>query len=321
VAEDAAPPGTQRSPAPAEEAARTRKVAPEEHTPAPLEDAKDASETLLNWRDLASPELRQSKVLAKYKTAGEALDALVHQSELLGRSIQIPKDNASDTQKRLVYEKLGCPKTASEYTITDPDMGTDEEGNAKTLAPDFVGSLLQLGHDMMLAPWQLQKLVDFTGQTVVRSEKIQAGEMAMQKAEAQRELFHAFGAETPTLIEKAKLFFTNAGTGRYGGGKYAEEAAEAWVNSPLANHPAMIAALANMWDNYKEGVYIESGAGGSLETTEQAQADIHALNAIAFDESKPMPERQAAQERVLQLRRMLNEQQAAVDARNARMRH
>src|SRR5262245_50725258 len=65
---------------------------PETPEPAPLEGARDATDTLLNWRDLADPEYRSDPVLAKYKSPGEALKALVHQERLLGNSIQIPRE-------------------------------------------------------------------------------------------------------------------------------------------------------------------------------------------------------------------------------------
>jgi hypothetical protein len=260
----------------------------------PLDEARDATDTLLNWRDLADPKYRQSPTLKKYDSVGKALDALVNQEELLGRSIQVPREGAGEVQWRNVYEKLGCPKVAGDYTIRDPDMGQDDEGNARTLAPNFLVSLLDVAHAAGLNNSQAQHFVDFAARTVLNSEQIQAGEMAMHKAQTERELFQAFGGDSATMIQKARLALTKLGEGRYGGGAYAQRAAEKWANSALGNDVDMVAMLANLWDNVSEGNFVESGAGGELSSREQLTADIVALDTTMHDESKPLAEREQA---------------------------
>jgi hypothetical protein len=269
--------------------------------PAPLEEAKDASDSLLNWRDLADPEYRKDPVLMKYKSPGEALKALVHQERLLGNSIQIPREGAGETQWRTIFEKLGCPKAPSDYTIADPDMGKDEQGNARGLAPNFLVNLLDVAHRAGLNNKQAQEFVNFAARTVVQSENIQAGEMAMQKAQAERELFDAFAGETAAMIQKATMAISRMGEGRYGGGQYAQRAAEKIRASHLGNDVDVIAMFANVWDNFSEGQFIESGASGILSSREQIDADIAAFGAVMNDPTKSMPEREAARSRQFKL--------------------
>jgi hypothetical protein len=274
--------------------------------PDPLEGAKDANDTLLNWRDLVDPEFRKDPVLMQYNSPGEALKALVHQARLLGSMIPIPKDGAGDTQWRAVYEKLGCPKSPSDYTIADPPMGQDEDGNAKSLAPNFLVNLLDVAHRAGLNNKQAQEFVNFAARTVVQSENIQAGEMAMQKAQSERELFDAFAGETAALIQKATMAISRLGEGRYGGGEYARRAAEKIRASHLGNDVDVIAAFANLWDSMGEGNFIESGASGTLTSREQIEADIAAFGAIMNDASKSMDERKAAQLRQYKLYQDIN---------------
>ena len=287
--------------------ARTPTPTPEpEREPDPLEGAKDASDSVLNWRDLADPQYRKDPVLMKYKSPGEALAALVHQERLLGNSIQIPREGASETQWRTIFEKLGCPKSPSEYVITDPDMGQDEAGNAKGLAPNFLVNLLEQAHRDGLTPKQAQGMVNFAARTVVQSENIQAGEMAMAKAQAERALFDAFAGETARLIQKSQMALARLGEGRYGGGEYAQRAAEKIRASVLGNDVDVIAMFANMWDNMGEGEFIESGAGGGLSSRDQIEADIAAFGTIMNDETKSFPEREAARVRQFKLFQDLN---------------
>lgn len=295
-------PPTQRTPTP-----EPRPPAPEPSPPQdptqptsdPKEGATDATDTLLNWRDLADPDIRNAPSLKKYKTIGEALKGLVHLSQYMDSSIQIPREGAGDAQWRVIWEKLGCPKSPSDYTIADPPMGQDEQGHARTLAPNFLVSLLDAAHVAGLTQKQAQAFVDFAARTVVQSENIQAGELAMQKAAAERELFEAFAGDAATMIQKAVMAMSRMGEGRYGGGAYAQRAAEKIRASHLGNDVDVIAMFANVWDNFSEGQFIE-GSDGSMSSIDQIQADITAFGSIMNDQSKPLDERRAAQQKQLQ---------------------
>ena len=276
-----------------------------ETLPDALEGARDATDSLLNWRDLADPDIRKSPTLQKYKTVGEALKGLVNLTDLMGNAIQLPREGASETQWRTIHEKLGCPKTPSDYVITDPDMGQDTDGKAKTLAPNFLVSLLDVAHQAGLNTKQAQQFVNFAARTVVQSEQIQAGEMAMLKAQGERQLFEAFGGDSAAMIQKAVMAMSRMGEGRYGGGAYAQRAAEKIRASHLGNDVDVIAMFANVWDNFSEGQFIE-GPGGQMSSRDQLQADAVAFGAIMNDESKPMAEREAARQRQYKLFQDLN---------------
>jgi hypothetical protein len=176
-------------------------------------------------------------------------------------------------------------------------------------------SLLDVCHQAGLNPKQAQAFVDFAARTVVQSENIQAGEMAMQKAAAERELFEAFAGDAATMIQKATMAIQRMGEGRYGGGAYAQRAAEKLRTSALGNDVDVIAALANMWDSFSEGNFIESGAGGGLSSRDQIMADIAAFGQVMNDEKRPYDERVAAQKKQYQLFQDLNALEDAAQRR------
>ena len=273
-------------------------------TPKAVPEPK-TDDALLNWRNLAEVEYRDDPVMKKYDTVGAALKALVHSERLLGNSIQIPRDGAGETQWRTIFEKLGCPKNPGEYTISDPDMGKDDAGNAKGLAPNFLVSLLDVAHKAGLNNKQAQEFVDFAARTVVQSENIQAGEMAMLKAQAERTLYEAFAGDAASMIQKATMAIAKIGEGRYGGGTYAQRAAEKIRQSALGNDVDVIAAFANLWDNFGEGEFIQ-GNDGALSSRDALEADIVEFGKVMNDDKKPMEERRLAQEKQLQAYRNLN---------------
>jgi hypothetical protein len=286
-----------------------------EPTPARVTPQSQPDESLLNWRNLVDAEYRNDPTLAKYTSVGEALKAHVHQQRLLGNSIQIPHPDASETQMRDIYTKLGCPEHLGDYAITDPDMGVDETGAKKGLAPSFLSQLLGVAHEAGLNSKQAQKLVDFSANMVRQSENYQAGQAAVEKQDAERQMYETFGADTASMIQKATMALSRLGEGRYGGGKYAQQAAEEWKHSALGNSVNMIAMLANLWESMGEGRYIESSTGQGMLSRDGITADIAALAAVMNDEKRPMDERKAAQTKQLQLYRELS---AMNDAANRR---
>jgi hypothetical protein len=275
-------------------------------TRTPTRTPVETEDNVLNWRNLADPEYRDHPTLRKYTTVAEALKAHVHQQELLGRSITIPREGAGETQWREIHEKLGCPTHIGDYVIQDPDMGTHENGERKTLDAQFLSTLLGVAHEAGLNSKQAQAFVNMAGQLVVRSEQIQKGQAAVERADMERALYEAFGADTASILQKAKLVVANMGSGRYGGGEYAQRAIAKLEASPLGRDPDIQAMLANMWDNVSEGTYHESSTGGGMLSRDTLTADIEALGAIMNDPSKPMAERQAAQAKQLNLYRELN---------------
>lgn len=311
-------PVERREPTPEREPARQPARSPARQPEQQTEPASD--DTLLDWHDMIPADVRGDKVWEKHKTLPDALKALAEQEKLLGRMIPLPREGASDAQMRAFYERLGCPKLAADYVITDPDMGQDADGNTRTLAPDFLTSLLEVAHQAGLRPEQAQQFVNFAARTVVRSENIQAGETAAQKAQAERDLYDAFGGEAPAMIEKARMFVINMGSGRYGGGSYAERLAEKLKSGPMANDIDLIAAFANGFDAFREGIWVGDEIGGSLSSMEQMETDAKALASVMNDDARPMEERVAAQKKQFALFQQMNEVREADERRRNTLR-
>lgn len=313
VAPREAPPA--REPARSRDASRRESRSEAEPAPPP-----QASESLLDWHDMIPAEHRNDKVWEKHKTLQEALSALVNQEHLMGRMIPLPREGASDAQMRAFYERLGCPKLASDYVLTDPDMGQDADGQPITFEPDFLTSMLEACHQGGLRGEQAQIIANFAARTITRARNIEAGQVAMQRAQAERDLYDAFGGDAPSMIEKARLFVINMGSGRYGGGSYAERLADKLKTGPLANDIDLIAAFANGFDNFREGIWVGDEVGGSLTSMEQMEADAQALAAVMNDAKRPMDERVAAQKKQFALFQQMNEVREANERRQQTLR-
>jgi len=79
-----------------------------------------------SWRDsLKDESLKSSKSLEKFNDVESLGKSYVELEGKLGRSIELPKDEADQESWSRVYERLGRPKTAEEYelaAIEDPSF-------------------------------------------------------------------------------------------------------------------------------------------------------------------------------------------------------
>lgn len=76
---------------------------------------------LPKWMSSLPDDLKTNKVLAQFKTIGEAGKTL---AELRSddKVLRIPSEDATDEEKAAYYQKLGRPDKAENYTITKPDL-------------------------------------------------------------------------------------------------------------------------------------------------------------------------------------------------------
>ena len=75
-----------------------------------------------NWYSGIDSSLHDAA--SKYTSTEEAVKALVNKDSVLGRSISLPKDGATDIERSealgKIYSKLGVPETSEGYSRTKP---------------------------------------------------------------------------------------------------------------------------------------------------------------------------------------------------------
>jgi hypothetical protein len=110
------------------------------------------SDNQSDWRDGLSDDLRADPTLANINDAESAAKTLVHQQQMLGSRIPIPK---TDDERMEVYDKLGRPESADGYELEIPS------GYEQQYPAEMLSSFKERGHELGLSPQQMQGLVEW----------------------------------------------------------------------------------------------------------------------------------------------------------------
>lgn len=130
-------------------------------TPKPLIDADG------NWREdwrtdpRVPEELRENQQLGTHKTLA---DTLTNWGSLHKRAgahmLAVPPDGADDAAYEALYNELGRPKTADEYTLPDPVDGEGKPLPAEFVMPDeTLKQVVGILHNAGLTQRQVDKLL------------------------------------------------------------------------------------------------------------------------------------------------------------------
>ena len=279
-------------------------------TPAP--DTTGAENgSLLDWRGGFDPEIRSNPTLAKYANANEAAKALIHLSQLQGRSIQIPQGEASPEEWARVWEKLGRPKAPGDYQVKPPDL---PEG--VTWDTEMQAQFLETAHALGLNQSQAQALMDFEGRRVTQAMKLMEGRQAQAQVDAKRALAQEFGAAAPRKLEEARLLFTQLVAGRFGG-EYGMRAAEKLNNSELGSDPDVVASFSALFSMLDEGQFVESAWGGVQTSPDVLESRKNELLARQFDAKTSPADKQTIQSELQGIYRQLAVVREAQERRTA----
>ncbi len=198
--------------------------------------------------------------LGKFKSVEDALNGYGNLEKLQGRSISLPKDDASDEDKAKrmseIYAKLGRPEKAEGYAIEKPvDMPEGLQWSDEAAA-----AVKTMAHDIGLSQPQMNALVAFDIER-------QKGWVEKHKA-AQAELADKQNDEAASAIATLKA--------KWGESKYEENKAgaekacmkhggeavvKALDKSGLKNHPAFTEMFYSIYKETMAEDHILPGAG------------------------------------------------------------
>lgn len=216
----------------------------------------ETSATEFNFKDHLSADLRDSAALADIKDLNSLAKSYMSAQTMIGGSVRIPGEDASDEQRAEFYEKLktvpgvvklpnpenaeevaafyqslGAPETAEEYSIDMPE-GFDIAGYEH-----LISAAKQAG----LTNDQLKILAN--AEIAKNTDSIQAMEAA--KVEGSKLLDQAFGADKEARLAGAKA------AARVYGEKY-PDAVNELINGPAGNNPALVMMLADLGKSMSE---------------------------------------------------------------------
>lgn len=108
-----------------------------------------------DWRESFTDEgLRKAPELGKYKSLDEFAKGHIAQSSLVGRSVQVPKPDATDKEWSDFHAKLPRPEKAEMYEVKASTKDAE-----RFLIPERVEKFKTLAHEIGLSQRQVSALV------------------------------------------------------------------------------------------------------------------------------------------------------------------
>lgn len=113
----------------------------------------------------------------KFKTLDDLVKSAMEADSKLGGMVSIPKDDATDEERRAFYTKLGVPEKPEDYKLTV---------KGKTFSDDNVSNFQKLAHEQWLTPKQAQAILDNaqTSASVLQKSTVADSQKAANDAEA-----------------------------------------------------------------------------------------------------------------------------------------
>lgn len=198
-----------------------------------VQDDVGSESDVQDWRATLPEDMRAEKSLADVKDIVTLAKNYVNTKKLVGGSVRLPGDDASEEEVAEFYNKLGRPESPDKYSKLDKSsLPEGTEWNE-----ELESSYYQWAHAAGLSDKQanamLQKYNEFTQAHAKNQE--QSGSIKM--AEAAESLRKQLGSAYDQTVSMAKRFFKQNAD---------EEVAEFVESSGLGNHPGFIKFVANI---------------------------------------------------------------------------
>jgi len=234
-------------------------------TPDTSSEAEETVEAPPSWRDEVPEDYREEKTLSKYQTVGDLAKGHVHLSRMMGNSVKIPEEDATDEERNDFYTKLGRPETADKYEYERPDMpeGMAYDENSET-------AFKQLAHNQGLTQKQVGSILDFYNKFALDSqidnklymdEAYFKGEAALQKEWGMK------GYDRNVSIAQRAMQ-------EFGGPELEKLLSE----DPRGSHPALIKAFYKMGLKSQEARPLDAEHDSSFLDVTSAQKEIENFN-------------------------------------------
>lgn len=221
----------------------------------------EAPEAVSSWTDSLSEDLRSNPNIAKFKDVESLAKSYVSAQKMIGGSVKIPGEGATDREIAEFYGKLGRPESFDKYTL--PELSTGETA-------EDLKDVLERMHKANFTDAQVKEVLGIHNE---RHSKMM--EYLEQKAEADKEAVKGmWGADfekNSTLAKKA----AEALIEQHG------DAAKEIFSSPLANNPVLLSLIAEIGKNMSEGnsKIIAEKDVSAVSSKEEIQKQIDELKA------------------------------------------
>lgn len=219
-----------------------------------------------DWTAGLSEELRTNPTLANIKDIESAAKTLIHQQQMMGNRIPLPKN---DEERQELYTKLGRPESADGYEIQTPD-GYDQFYPDETMS-----SFKETGHKLGLTPDQMQGLVEWQKTAIdyqMQQEQMAGDQTGVETEELLRKEFGANYDKQLTAAQRALKVYGSP------------ELQEKLSDPRYGNDPDLIKLLANAGKDITEDSAIGTANNSLVMSPMDARQRI---DQIQSDRSHP----------------------------------
>lgn len=229
--------------------------------PNPEVEGEDAPNTPTSIFDFLNDDsLKGTKTLEKFKSPDELAKSYIELEKHSGGTVKVPGEGATKEDWDKFYNKLGRPESSEGYQLQKP-----EDTDAVKWDDSFEKAFLPAAHALGLTNKQVQGLVDWQRRLVQES----VDSLSKQREETTEQLRREYGGAT-----EKNLALAFQAVKRFGG----EEAAAAFNETGLGNHPALVKMMVNISKNLLEDTLVGESMT-SLETPDQAKQKIEQIRA------------------------------------------
>jgi hypothetical protein len=233
----------------------------------PVAELAEAATQADDFRNLLPEDLRDSPSLKDIKSVGELAKSYEHAQHMIGGSVRVPTEEASEEawqdfygklssvpglvripsdtsseEMQALFNKLGRPESPEGYTIElDPEVAPLIQGE--------VNEFTKIAHEAGLTKQQVDQLAGWRIGEV--EEQMEA--MAAQHQAAKESLQQKWGQDYDNRMRGAKA------AARHYANEYGESFHEL-LNSPAGNHPALIEILSKLGESMQESNSISSNS-------------------------------------------------------------
>jgi hypothetical protein len=226
----------------------------------------------IDWRASLPPEYQKDGTVQAHKTLHDFVKSALETKAFVGRSLQLPHDEADAEGWGKVFEKLGRPKDAASYTVTPPTLpeGVGWDGEMER-------QFREEAHAAGLTQKQMDAMVAFEGRRWQwLANQVQATE-AEEIHAAKQSLMGEFGAAYPRLEQAAMHVLELWGQGVWGGER-GQKAVEKLKAKGAFQDADVIASLANLYEKMREGDYLTNDTyPAGMSTTGDIDTQIQTL--------------------------------------------
>jgi len=245
-----------------------------------------------DWRSGLDPEIKDHPCLKDFKSEKEAVKAYVSAQKLIGvdKLPLPPKDAKPEVREQFlntVFDRLGRPKEAKEYKITDVKL---PDGIDLKTSPEAIEALKVEAHKLGLLPNQLDGL--YKWYMTDAASKLKAHGEAQEKAkqDAEASLRQEMGAAYQGKLAKASQLLQ----------KFAGDDYKNLIESGFGNNPAVIRFMAKMAESISEDTFTK-GSGEATMTPQEALKEIPTVQKKLQEMDQSNPEYKPLLERKKQL--------------------